>query len=221
MTGGQLNQPDAAETASEQIVDLHWRGLRLLQNRRFFGFTSDSLALAQFVGARPNCQTVCDLGSGSGGLLLLLWALNPQAQCHGLELLPANVRLAERSLRLNSHLPELEQYCHFWQGDWRAPQLYFAPHSFDLLVSNPPYWPPGRSRQSPVLERAAARNELFGGLAELAASARWLLRPGGRLAMVLPWPRRNEAEQLLTAQGLHILRMEQQNKLLLLEAAAN
>ena len=68
-----------APTKDEQVVDLRWRGLKLLQNRRLFGFTGDSLALARFVGARPGCQSIGDLGSGSGGLLLLLWALNPQA----------------------------------------------------------------------------------------------------------------------------------------------
>lgn len=209
---------NAANFNDEQIIDLRWRGLKLLQKRNLFGFTSDSLALAKFVGSHPSYQTVCDLGSGSGGLLLLLWALNPQAQCCGLELLATNVQLAKRSLLLNNHLPELSQHCCFLQGDWRTPWLYFAPQSFDLLVSNPPYWPAGSSRQSPVLERAAARNELFGTLAELISSARWLLKPGGRLAMVLPWQRQQEAEQLLTINDLSLLRLKKQQKLLLIEA---
>lgn len=207
-----------APTKDEQVVDLRWRGLKLLQNRRLFGFTGDSLALARFVGARPGCQSIGDLGSGSGGLLLLLWALNPQAQCCGLELLPANVRLAERSLRLNAHLPELPLHCRFLQGDWRTPWLYFAPQSFDLLVSNPPYWPAASGRHSPILERAAARNELFGTLAELIANACWLLKPNGRLALVLPWQRRRETELLLEANGLQVIRWQQQQKRLLIEA---
>ena len=86
---------NAANINDEQIIDLRWRGLKLLQKRNLFGFTSDSLALAKFVGSHPSYQTVCDLGSGSGGLLLLLWALNPQAQCCGLELLATNVQLAQ------------------------------------------------------------------------------------------------------------------------------
>ena len=209
---------NAANINDEQIIDLRWRGLKLLQKRNLFGFTSDSLALAKFVGSHPSYQTVCDLGSGSGGLLLLLWALNPQAQCCGLELLATNVQLAKRSLLLNKHLPELSQHCCFLQGDWRTPWLYFAPQSFDLLVSNPPYQPLGAGRVSPHHQRAAARTECFGSLAELLSSANWLLRPAGQLALVLPVSRQTELHRLLAANNFQITREQTQNKLLLLAA---
>ncbi|MCX4266763.1 MAG: hypothetical protein OSJ64_08220 [Firmicutes bacterium] len=52
----------------EIVVQLRWLGLRLWQRQDFFGFTEDSLALAEFVGKQPECQHICDLGSGSGGL---------------------------------------------------------------------------------------------------------------------------------------------------------
>ena len=34
----------------EIVVQLRWLGLRLWQRQDFFGFTEDSLALAEFVG---------------------------------------------------------------------------------------------------------------------------------------------------------------------------
>jgi len=202
----------------ENIVELRLLGLRLLQRRDFFGFTEDSQALAEFVGARPDCRRICDLGSGSGGLLMLLWARNRQAQCYGLEIMPQNVALAERSIQLNAGVAGLAQGCCFRQGDWRTPELYFAPCSFDLLVSNPPYQPLGAGRISPNQERAAARAELFGGLAELLASAAWLLRPAGRLALVLPLNRRPELQKLLAANGFNCQREQTYKRLLLLEA---
>lgn len=205
----------------ETEVQLGLLGLRLLQRSDFFGFTEDSLALAEFIEPNAAAAKICDLGSGSGGLLLLLWAKNQQADCFGLEIMPRNVELAERSLQLNAHLPGLEQKCHFLQGDWRTPWLYFAPHSFDLLVSNPPYQPAGSVRLSPCPERAAARAELFGSLAELLDSALWLLRPAGRLAMVLPQSRTAELEHLLHSRRFIIKRRQNYKKLLLIEAQAN
>ena len=205
----------------EIIVQLRHLGLQLLQRRDFFGFTEDSQALAEFVGTRPDCQRICDLGSGSGGLLFLLWAKNQQAQCYGLEIMRQNVDLAERSLKLNAAVPGLAQNCHFLLGDWRTPELYFAPQSFDLLVSNPPYQPLGAGRLSPVLERAAARAELFGSLAELLESAAWLLRLAGILALVLPVNRRPELQKLLTANGFSCRKEQQYKQLLLIEAQKN
>ncbi len=205
----------------ETEVQLGVLGLRLLQRSDFFGFSEDSLALAEFIQPNQADNKICDLGSGSGGLILLLWAKNQQADCFGLEIMPQNVELARRSLQLNAHLPELLQKCHFWQGDWRTPWQYFAPHSIDLLVSNPPYQPAGSGRLSPYPERAAARTELFGSLAGLLASAAWLLRPAGRLALVLPQNRQAELKKLLAGQNFLVKRQQNYKKLLLLEAQAS
>lgn len=202
----------------EFVVQLRWQGLQLWQRRDFFGFTEDSLLLAEFIGQRPEFRQICDLGSGSGGLLFLVWAKNQQAACYGLEIMPENVDLAERSRQLNAALPNLAANCHFLLGDWRRPEHYFAPQSFDLIISNPPYQPPGVGRVSPNRQRAAARTEIYGGLAELLDIANWLLRPAGSLALVLPQNRQKELHQLLAEQNFCINREQTQNKLLLLEA---
>ena len=141
----------------EIVVQLRWLGLRLWQRQDFFGFTEDSLALAEFVGKQPECQHICDLGSGSGGLLFLVWAKNQRAICQGLEIIPENVALAERSKQLNAALPGLLANCRFQQGDWRTPWLYFAPQSFDLLVSNPRQPTPPARRRSHRMFRLAGR----------------------------------------------------------------
>lgn len=204
--------------AEENIVDLRWRGLKLLQNPRFFSFSTDSLLLARFVGERPQIRRICDFGSGNGGLLLLLWALNPEADCVGLEIMPANVDLAQRSLLLNRDVEGLAEHCRFVQGDWRQPEKYFAAGSCDLLVSNPPYQQLGSGRVSPILERRAARSEVFGTFAELAKSANRLLCLGGRFCFVLPQRRETEAAEILQALGMEIVRLERNNDLVLVES---
>lgn len=198
----------------DRIIDLRRRGLRLWQGRGL-GFTADACALADFVGARPDCRKIGDLGSGNGGLTLLLWAVNPTAEVIGLEIVPELVELARRSLALNENLEGLAQRCRYVQGDWRELEndIYnedWAPESFDLLVSNPPYLPPGAGRVSPDPLRAAACCELNGTLRELLAAAWRLLKTGGSLALILPVSREAEVlepagwrlERRETASGL-------------------
>ncbi len=180
------------------IIDLRRRGLRLWQGRGL-GFTADACALADFVGARPDCRKIGDLGSGNGGLTLLLWANMPAAEVIGLEIVPELVELARRSLVLNEDVAGLAQHCRFVQGDWRAlnnNDRDWAPESFDLLVSNPPYLPLGAGRVSPDPLRAAACCELNGTLRELLAAAWRLLKKGGSLALILPESREAEVQNL-------------------------
>lgn len=186
----------------EELVDLRLRGLRLLQDPRFFCFSEDAARLAEFAAAEyPAARQVCELGSGNGGLLLALWARLPQAFCRGLEVLPANVELAERSLALNAAVDGLTEHLQFICGDWRQYARYFAADSFDLIVSNPPFWPLRQGRLSHILERRAATHEVFGGLAELVRAAAALLRPGGGFCLLLPAERADEADKLLAEYG--------------------
>lgn len=189
---------------SEKIIDLRQKGLRLLQNPRFLGFTDDTARLAEFaVGCAPTARRVCELGSGSGGLAMLLWA-QLGADCVGVEIMPANVALARRSLQLNAAVPGLGGHCRFICADWRN----LAPlglGQFDLVVSNPPFWPQTAGRLSPTLERRAATHEIFGGLGDMLAAARDLLLPGGTLCLLLPDERGQEACGLLQKMKLELL----------------
>lgn len=193
---------------SEKIIDLRQKGLKLLQNPRFLGFTDDTARLAEFAaGQVPTARRVCELGSGSGGLTLLLWA-QLGADCVGVEIMPGNVDLAQRSLQLNADVPGLAGHCRFVCADWRN-LSGLALGQFDLVVSNPPFWPQTAGRLSPVLERRAATHELNGGLGDMLAAARGLLTPGGVLCLLLPDERGQEAISLL--QKMEMAPLAQEN----------
>lgn len=191
----------------EKIIDLRQKNLRLLQNPRFLGFTDDTARLAEFAaGQKTTAQRVCELGSGSGGLTLLLWA-RLGADCVGVDVMPANVDLAQRSLQLNAGVPGLAGHCRFVCADWRS----LAPlglGQFDLVVSNPPFWPQTAGRLSPVLEKRAATHEIFGGLGDMLAAARDLLTLGGVLCLLLPDERGQEAISLLQKMKMAPLAQE-------------
>lgn len=199
MTADRLSERETER--SSEVVDLGLCGLKLLQDRRFFGFSEDAVRLAEFAADRvPNAERVCELGSGSGGLSLLMWA-RLQTEVVGVEVMPANVELARRTLALNGEVGGLREQVSFVCADWRDWADYFSPNDFDLLVSNPPFWKQNEGRHSPVAERCAATHEMFGSLSDMLAAARGLLSVGGALCFVLPSSRDKEAAALLQECG--------------------
>lgn len=134
-----------------------------------FPLGGDALALGEFATVRPRWR-VCDLGTGSGALLLLLARRAPDLQLAGVEADPLAARTARDNLAANGLPGEIAL------GDWREAPLPAG--AFDLVVSNPPYFPPDSGRGDDP-----ARMELRGGLEELCAAAGRLLRNGGRFAL--------------------------------------
>ena len=147
---------------------------QLEQRPGVFPLGSDTLALGRFATVRKGWR-VCDLGTGSGVLLLLLAARESQLELFGLDQDPAAAALAQDNLRHN----DLEGQ--IWTGSWS--QTPFPPGSFDLVVSNPPYYAPGSGKDGGP---ARMEREELGALCRAAAR---LLRNGGRFALSFPTQR--------------------------------
>lgn len=147
---------------------------QLEQRPGVFPLGSDTLALGRFATVRKGWR-VCDLGTGSGVLLLLLAARESRLELFGLDQDPAAAALAQDNLRHN----DLEGQ--IWTGSWS--QTPFPPGSFDLVVSNPPYYAPGSGKDGGP---ARMEREELDALCRAAAR---LLRNGGRFALSFPTQR--------------------------------
>lgn len=147
---------------------------QLEQRPGVFPLGSDTLALGRFATVRKGWR-VCDLGTGSGVLLLLLAARESQLELFGLDQDPAAAALAQDNLRHNNLEGEI------WTGSWS--QTPFPPGSFDLVVSNPPYYAPGSGKDGGPARME--REELDA----LCRAAAWLLRNGGRFSLSFPTQR--------------------------------
>lgn len=147
---------------------------QLEQRPGVFPLGSDTLALGRFATVRKGWR-VCDLGTGSGVLLLLLAARESQLELFGLDQDPAAAALAQDNLRHNNLEGEI------WTGSWS--QTPFPPGSFDLVVSNPPYYAPGSGKDGGPARME--REELD----TLCRAAARLLRNGGRFALSFPTQR--------------------------------
>ncbi len=157
---------------AEYAEDLQLGGLRILRSDNLPGYTTDAVLLADFAAARP-ARRVCDLGTGTGILPLLLIGRQRDMHVTGVELDERLAAMAARSVHLNG----LEGSVRILQGDLREIQTMLPRGSFDLVVCNPPYHTgPGR----PDTHQAQCT------WAEVAQAAAWLLRPRGRLCVCCP-----------------------------------
>ena len=166
---------------------------QLEQRPGVFPLGSDTLALGRFAMVRKGWR-VCDLGTGSGVLLLLLAARESQLELFGLDQDPAAAALAQDNLRHN----DLEGQ--IWTGSWS--QTPFPPGSFDLVVSNPPYYAPGSGKDGGPARME--REELD----TLCRAAARLLRNGGRFALSFPTQRMVELFETMRRWDLEPKRLK-------------
>ena len=159
-----------------------------------FPLGGDALALGEFATVRPRWR-VCDLGTGSGALLLMLARRAEGLSLTGVEQDPLAARTARDNLAANGLPGELVL------GDWR--EIPLPAGAFDLVVSNPPYFPPDSGRGNDP-----ARMELHGGLEELCAAAGRLLKNGGRFALCHRPERLCDVLCTLRAHGLEPKRLK-------------
>lgn len=162
----------------------HWEalrpdGYRFAWDDTLFRPGTDSFVLSSFPRLKRGLR-VCDLGSGTGLLGLLLLQREPSLTVTGLERLPDAVQLAGRCAAENGLSGRLKSYC----VDLRDAPAQFATGSFDLIVSNPPYFPAGRGATPPGDIRRATRHECDCTLSELVRTAAYLLRWGGAFCLV-------------------------------------
>ena len=159
------------DRTSESAVETLWNGVVL--KRGPFPLGTDSVLLSHFVSLRSGSR-VADLGAGCGTLGLLLAAREPSCAVTGVELDDAAYAMGLENLALNSS-PSLR----LLQGDVRKIRELLPAGSFDLVVSNPPYFPVGSGKVA-----NAYRSELTLTLQELCKAAAWLLPSGGTFALV-------------------------------------
>ena len=159
-----------------------------------FPLGGDALALGAFSTVKPGWR-VCDLGTGSGALLLLLARRAEGLALTGIDIDPLSARIARENLESNGLPGEI------LTGDLRRESLPAG--DFDLVVSNPPYFPVGSWKSG-----GPTRSEEFCTLAELCAAAGRLVKNGGRFSLCHRPERLVDVLCALRAHGLEPKRLK-------------
>jgi len=169
------------DSAAETIDGILADRLRIIQRRRGYRFSLDSLLIAHFANIQ-NGDDLIDLGTGSGIIALILAQHFRCERVLGIEIQDELVAIAKRNIILNEFAGRIE----IRRGDVRCPETFCRPQSFSAAVFNPPYrrLRSGRTNSDP--EKAVARHEIEGTVNDFLAAAVYALRPEGRVYVIYP-----------------------------------
>lgn len=186
----------------EKMDQLWPGGYRFFFDDTLFQPGTDSFLLGSFPVLKRN-EKVCDLGAGTGLLGLLLLAREPSLHITNVELQAAACQLAQRNAAIN----DLDASITCLQTDLRNSSALPAAGSFDLVISNPPYFAAGSGLRAAQPARDAARCDATCTLDELCAAAARLLRWGGRFALCFRTERMAELMETARRHGLEPKRL--------------
>ena len=143
---------------------------------------TDAVLLARLFAPAPG-DRLCDVGAGTGAVGLACAALHPGTCLTLVERDPALIALARSNATRNGIAAAvIEADVLASAAERRAAGL--VPDSFDLVLTNPPFFTPGRHRPSPHPGKAAAHDFPEGGLDLWIRTCTAILRPGGRLGLI-------------------------------------
>ncbi len=133
-------------------------------------------------------ERILDVGTGSGLIARMLMQRCPETEVEGIDIDEAAVEQAREN--------GVKAYCSSLQ-DWQG--------TYDLIVSNPPYFQ--NSLKNPDKGREMARHTDTLSYAELILHSARLLQEGGLLALILPAEAENEIREIAARYSLYCSRV--------------
>lgn len=180
----------------ESINGLFRNKVRVIQARRGYRVSEDAIILTWF--ARPNPgQLILDAGTGCGVIAFGLAVRHASVKVVGLEI---QERLADRAAR-GVTLNGLGNQVLVVRGDVRSADRFFLRRSFDAVVSNPPYYEPGKGRINLEHEKALSRHQLMMPLTDLFRVSGSILKPAGNLSLIYPAAGLGRIDEAMKAAG--------------------
>ena len=155
--------------------------VKILQKKKGYRFSVDSILLAHFIRLKEG-QKVVDLGTGSGVIPIILATKFKSTEIWGLEIQEELAEMAHRNIEMN----HLQGRVHIVKGDAKDLAGRMESKGFDIVLTNPPYRKIRSGRLNLEPEKAIARHEITGSLADMAKIAFRLLKPKASFYLVYP-----------------------------------
>jgi tRNA1Val (adenine37-N6)-methyltransferase len=188
--------------AEETQDDLILGNMKIIQAARGYRFSLDAVLLAHF-SELVGVSRVIDLGTGSGVIPTILAVRAPEMRISGVEIQPAMVDRARRSVNLNGIGDRVE----IIQADIKEIKKSLPGGCAELVLSNPPFWRKGEGHISINPEEAIARHELYLNLDQLVEQGVYLLCQGGKMAIIQRAERLAEAMDIFRRYNLSLKRL--------------
>jgi tRNA1Val (adenine37-N6)-methyltransferase len=193
--------------------------VNILQQKKGFRFTLDSLLLADFCRMKPR-DRILEPGAGTGIISILLAKKFPAARFVADEVEPQAYGLLCKNIEQNGLFDSIVPI----DRDIRYLGRSITRDAFDIIIANPPYTKSGAGKESPSPNRQTARQD-SGTSLSLWLNLQTLLKDKGRFFLVFPASRAAELISALRERKLEPKRLRSvhssENKpasLLLIEA---
>ncbi|MDR3141693.1 MAG: methyltransferase [Tannerellaceae bacterium] len=180
---------------------------------------TDGVLLGAWVSA-GSCHTILDVGTGTGLIALMLAQRSP-AKIDAIDIDEAAAGQAAGNIASSAFANRIQVFHTSFEE-----YVTKARHTYDLIVSNPPYF--ANSLKSPDTQKNLARHTDTLSLSSLLSGSKPLLAPDGRIALVLPCQREKELMETALENKLNVVRKtvviplpDASPKRLLLELSAN
>ena len=150
---------------------------KIYQDRGSFSYGTDAIFLSDF--AKPS-GLVMDLGTGTGIIPLRLIHNKTIKKIYGVEIQESVAEMAKKSIELNDLADKIE----ILNIDLKQIPLTLSKHSFDCVVSNPPYMKKGGAIVNKEDNFSISRLEIHCSLEDIIEVSSYLLKPLGKLFLV-------------------------------------
>ena len=157
-----------------------------------FKVGTDSILLGSWITGE--FESVIDIGCGSGLLALMCAQKFEDARIFGIEIDADSAAQAQQNVFNSPWSKRVEVSCANVKGSEKRP--------FDLIISNPPYFP--SQLESPSLRKNVARQERFLSLLDLMESAQAFSHSESTLALVFPFDRIEELKKVGEELGWYL-----------------
>ena len=171
----------------ERIDELGINDLKIIQNKEYFCFGTDSVLLANFVESKRSNNVILDLCSGSGVIPVIISAKKKYKKIFGIELqkemyelLKKNIEynnLEEKIVGINEDIKNIKEIKKVVLENTNSEKI-------DIIVCNPPYKTLGTGFKTKHDVKTIAKCEVMCNLEDVIKTSSKLLSKKGRLYLV-------------------------------------
>lgn len=165
---------------NERLDDLNLKGLKIIQNPKWFCFGIDSVLLSDFANKIKKDSFVLDLGTGTGIIPILLCGKTNIKKVIGIEIQEDVFEIAKRNIQINN----LENRFEVINDNINNIDKYFSKNEFDVIITNPPYKKNNDGVKNEIKQKLISRHEILATLEDFINVASNNLKDKGEFYMV-------------------------------------
>ena len=172
---------------NERIDDLGINDLKIIQNKEYFCFGTDSVLLANFVKSENSNNVILDLCSGSGVIPIILSAKKKYKKIFGVELQSEMYDLFDRNIKLNNledSIISINENVKDIKDIRKKITSIMEKDKIDIITCNPPYKEIGTGLTTNHDVKTIAKCDVMCNLEDIFITSSKLLGKGGKLYLV-------------------------------------